>query len=554
MRRTLTLIASLVLAGSSTTSAAVVISTTPVSQTTTASAGGDIIIDFDEPLSPATVNNATFRVFGRWSGPAPGTTTLENGDTRIRYTPAEPFFTGEWVNVMLSHGVGFAGGDTLSSGFVLQFWIASGPGVLNLTQIDVLSLREEGEGHIQSYGAYAGDLDDDGYSDLAIPNEISVDVRVCHNDGAGGYGSFVTYDLPGGASPSANEGADFNNDGFIDLAVANGGNSQLSVMMGNSFGGFLPATNYTSGNSVRGVAVLDLDADGDEDLVTANRVGNHLTVFTNNGSGGFDSSYALEVGLTSETSVAAADANGDGIMDLFVGSHNGQQLAILLGDGAGNLTHSQTVAAGGRNWMLAVGDVDLDGDVDVASANSFQNNTSVAFCDGQGGFDSVVVYPGGVLSLAVDLGDIDGDGDLDMVTSHYTSNEFIQWENDGQGVFVNPISYPAGSAGSCAILHDRDNDGDMDMSAIDEVDDLLFLLDNQCPIPLTGDLNQDQVITSADIIEVVNFLFKGFLEPVPCAAVADVNCSNTVTSADVIEMVNFVFKGGPAPCVACTCP
>ena len=128
MRRTLTLLASLFLAGTGTTSAAVVISTTPATQTTAAVAGADIVIDFDEPLSPATVSSATFRVFGRWSGPAFGTTTLENGDTRIRYTPAEPFFTGEWVSVMLSGGVQFAGGDSLASGFVLQFWIASGPG------------------------------------------------------------------------------------------------------------------------------------------------------------------------------------------------------------------------------------------------------------------------------------------------------------------------------------------------------------------------------------------------------------------------------------------
>jgi hypothetical protein len=166
----------------------------------------------------------------------------------------------------------------------------------------------------------------------------------------------------------------------------------------------------------------------------------------------------------------------------------------------------------------------------------------------------VVVYAGGSFTLAVDLGDIDGDGDLDMITSHYSSNEFIQWENDGQGVFVNPISYPAGSAGSCAILHDRDNDGDMDVSAIDEVDDLLILLENQCPIPLTGDINQDDVITSADIIEAVNFVFKGFTEPAPCGEVADVNCSGTVTSSDIIEMVNFVFKAGPPPCDVCLCP
>ena len=58
-------------------------------------------------------------------------------------------------------------------------------------------------------------------------------------------------------------------------------------------------------------------------------------------------------------------------------------------------------------------------------------------------------------------------------------------------------------------------------------------------------------ITSADIIFLVNFVFKGGAAPMPCAANADVNCSGTVTSADIIYLVGFVFKGGSAPCDIC---
>jgi hypothetical protein len=72
-----------------------------------------------------------------------------------------------------------------------------------------------------------------------------------------------------------------------------------------------------------------------------------------------------------------------------------------------------------------------------------------------------------------------------------------------------------------------------------------------CPIELTGDVNVSTTITSADIIYLVGYVFKGSAAPLPCAAAGDVNCSNTVTSADIIYLVGFVFKGGTAPCDAC---
>jgi hypothetical protein len=75
-----------------------------------------------------------------------------------------------------------------------------------------------------------------------------------------------------------------------------------------------------------------------------------------------------------------------------------------------------------------------------------------------------------------------------------------------------------------------------------------------CPITRTGDVNVSGTITSADIIGLVNYVFKGGAQPLPCVASGDVNCSGAVTSADIISLVNYVFKAGPSPCDACTSP
>ena len=75
---------------------------------------------------------------------------------------------------------------------------------------------------------------------------------------------------------------------------------------------------------------------------------------------------------------------------------------------------------------------------------------------------------------------------------------------------------------------------------------------NVVVIAITGDVNLSKTITSADIISLVNYVFKGGPAPLPCAASGDVNCSGTITSADIIGLVNFVFKSSAPPCDVCT--
>jgi len=72
-----------------------------------------------------------------------------------------------------------------------------------------------------------------------------------------------------------------------------------------------------------------------------------------------------------------------------------------------------------------------------------------------------------------------------------------------------------------------------------------------CPIQVAGDVNVDGALTSADVIVLVNYIFKGTGELLPCAASGDVNCNGAVTSADIIFMVGHVFKGGAPPCDIC---
>lgn len=73
-------------------------------------------------------------------------------------------------------------------------------------------------------------------------------------------------------------------------------------------------------------------------------------------------------------------------------------------------------------------------------------------------------------------------------------------------------------------------------------------------VDLTGDVNNDRIVSAADIIVLINYVFKSAQPPYPHGASGDVNCSGEDTSADIIGLVNYIFKGGVVPCdVAADC-
>ena len=459
-----------------------VVTVSPTANAVSAERETAIVIDFDQAVDPATLDASSAMVFGRWSGVMKGDWLFENDNSRMRFVPQRPFSAGEMVTVSLARHLAAPDGQTLGRGYAWQFWTRPRPASMDLVETDRLAVRQPGEGHIQTYGAYAGDFDGDGYTDFAVPNEVANDIRVFMNDGTGGYGAFSVYPIPRGAVPSTNEGADFNLDGHLDFAVGHSQGNLVSVFMGDGTGLLNEPANYQVEPGVRGLAVLDLDGNGYPDIATASRIDGRVSLLLNDGDGTFTHTETFDPQSDGETAAAVADANEDGILHLFVGAFESGELIVLLGDGEGSLTVHPTVAAGGTPWMITTGDVNGDGHVDVVSANAWGSTASVLLGDGLGNLSAPVTYPTGDFPLAIDLGDLDGDGDLDLVTSNFNGNDFTLYENLGDGTFGNQRSLPASSAGSCAVFHDRDNDGTLDMNGINEVDDLPFPFTNT-PLP-----------------------------------------------------------------------
>jgi uncharacterized repeat protein (TIGR01451 family) len=458
-----------------------VTSTTPVGNANNVARNASIEINFDQPLATATITSSSLRVWGALSGPTAGTTSFSNGDQTLTFTPASAFFPGEWVSIQLAHSIGGADSSSLrAAGFSFQFLTRAGAGSMQSTEIDVVSVSLEGE-TTRLYGGAITDLNHDGWTDYVAVNEISHDLRVLLNraDGSGLLGPVLTPPTAIGSEASPNTVADFNNDGFMDVATGNSSSNNASIALGSGDGHFASVQFLDVGSRPHGIVPLDVDGDGDLDIVVASENGGMLSLLVNDGQGVFGGRVDFaNVDGDGKYALGAGDMNGDGILDLVVGTSTDDRILVLKGNGDGTFTETANIAGGGYGWKLTLGDVNNDGKLDVAQANGPNNSGSILLGNGDGTLQPAAIYSFSGTMVGSSLGDLDGDGYLDWVLSSYGSGRWYVLKNNGDGSFSQADEILAPRNASCASLYDFDNDGTLDMALADETSDEIVLRKN----------------------------------------------------------------------------
>ena len=135
--------------------------------------------------------------------------------------------------------------------------------------------------------------------------------------------------IPVGATPEGIDAADFNGDGYPDIAVAVLGTNTVNVLLRNPGGGFTAEAPIPVGAGALGLATADLNADGRPDLAVTSNTAGTVTPLLRQAAGGFAVDGA-PLAAPGANGVAAGDFNGDGKPDLAASNDQANTLSVFL--------------------------------------------------------------------------------------------------------------------------------------------------------------------------------------------------------------------------------
>ena len=165
-----------------------------------------------------------------------------------------------------------------------------------------------------------------------------------------------------GTNPISVTVGDFNADGKLDLAVVNQNCPQLpcpgpgsvSILLGNGDGTFQAQQVTQVGEAPTTAVVGDFNNDSKLDLAVTNGQDNNISLLIGAGNGSFTrQDFSVS---TNDQSLIAGDFDKDGNLDLAVANKAKNNVSILMGKGDGTFRQQLLVAAGSGPISIVAGD------------------------------------------------------------------------------------------------------------------------------------------------------------------------------------------------------
>src|SRR5215204_770761 len=228
-------------------------------------------------------------------------------------------------------------------------------------------LLNDGTGHFtasdlgpiadRTYTAALADLDGDGDLDVLTSNDTPDQKLVYLNDGKGRFTVAGTWGV--GAWSTRNAAiADLNGDGRPDVIAANRPGPSF-VCLNQGGGRFAGDCIPIPADSATSIVAADFDKDGFIDLAVPSRDVGQSHVYFNDGKAGFARRVPFGPADAAARVAAAADFDGDGDVDLAVGDERAASMVVYMNDGKGGLVAGFHVSDKARTpYAIAAGDLD----------------------------------------------------------------------------------------------------------------------------------------------------------------------------------------------------
>lgn len=279
---------------------------------------------------------------------------------------------------------------------------------------------------------------------------------------------------------------DLDNDGDLDILVANGPSGGFGLYENDGTGNFTNRTigsGFTAMNLPSGIACADYDNDGDLDIFVTGWYTNSR-LYRNNGDFTF-TNVAVSAGIIdpSQPGMAACwgDVNSDGHIDLYVSvrtQHNGFQGSnhLYMNNGDGTFTDEAVAmnvdAENDPTLLSAFFDFDRDGDDDLylgtdKGSGGFWKNR--LYRNEGGAFTEVTTQTNAqahVDCMGIAVGDLDFDGYYDLYVTNIQHGNKLMMFNPMTGMYEDQtVAAGVGSyrVGWGTLFTDFDNDTELDI-------------------------------------------------------------------------------------------
>ncbi|CAF3084775.1 unnamed protein product [Rotaria sp. Silwood2] len=327
-----------------------------------------------------------------------------------------------------------------------------------------------------------GDFNNDGLLDIAVANSrgsnVGVGIFLGYNNGS--FGAQTMFSMGSVSYPLSIAVGDFNNDSLLDIVVADYGTNNIDIFLGYGNGTFISQKTISTGigSSPSAIAIGDFNNDDLLDIAVTHASTSNLGIYLGYGNWTFVGQTVYSVGHgTSFFSVAVSDFNNDTMLDIVVSNYLDDTITILCGYGNGSFDKMLTyfIGYGSRPTSLALGDFNNDNILDIAFSNAGINKIGVLFGHANGTFGMLTFYPTGDGSrpFPIMVGNFNHDMWLDIVVGNINAASVGVFLGLDNIYAANQATYSTGSGSHpCTVLvNDVNNDHLFDLIIVNSAHD-----------------------------------------------------------------------------------